>query len=59
VVVQECRCNPPDDSRDFPFTVGLQLQISESKKPPEKTFQGHSDGYVVAGTGLEPVTFGL
>ena len=38
-----------------PFRTGMAV----NEKPPEKPHERHSDGYCVAGTGLEPVTFGL
>lgn len=37
----------------------LRTGMVVNEKPPKKTRKGHSDGYCVAGTGLEPVTFGL
>ena len=37
----------------------LQLTGLKKQKNTKEPKKGHSDGQVVAGTGLEPVTFGL
>jgi hypothetical protein len=43
----------------IPFPCGFPKRIFRNEKPPKETRKGTFEGQVVAGTGLEPVTFGL